>query len=172
MAADIHINGAALVKVGLQGTGQVDALQVVGITENGPQIEIDFLEEPVIADNAGPQLPADYQQMGKMARISFALPIYDLAVLTTWFLSNQSGSAEGRILAVGTLIFANNKGFRVVLSSPIEGQPWRFFWCKVNSCKIRPGTKYNIYDVSLTAIPYIGAATASANKDLYDHTDG
>jgi hypothetical protein len=172
MAFATRVNGPAIIRVGLQGTGQVDALSDVGITENGPNIEIEWLDEPVQADNAGPRLEADVQHMGKRARIRFALPIYDLTVLTTWILSHAAGNAEGNMLAAGTLIFASGRGFRLILSSPTDAQPWRFFFVRVVSAGLRPGTKYNIYDVVCEAIPYVGVAATSANTPFYDHTNG
>jgi hypothetical protein len=171
MAFATRVNGPAVIRVGLQGVGQVDALADVGITENGPAIDIEWLDEPVQADNAGPQLEADVQHMGRRANIRFGLPIYDLAVLTTWFLGHAAGSAEGNMLAAGTLIFANGKGFRLVVSSPTDGQPWRFFYSRVKHCALRPGTKYNVYDVVIEAIPYVGVAATSANTPFYDHTN-
>lgn len=171
MAFATRVNGPAVIRVGLQGVGQVDALADVGITENGPSIQVDNLEEPVQADNAGPQMPADLQDMGKVATIRFGLPIYDLAVLTAWFLSKQSGGSEGQIMAPGTLIYAGGKGFRLIISSPTDNQPWRFFYTRVKSCSLRPGTKYNVYDVALEAIPYVGVSATPANTPLYDHTN-
>lgn len=170
MAIAIHVNGAAIIKVGPQGvTGTPD---VLGITEAGPHIDIELHKEGVVADTGGPSIPVDYQKMGKSAKITFALPIYDIAILTDRILKNQAGTNEGQIPALGGLMFGNTAGFRLVITSPVEAVPWRFYYCSVDYARLRPGTKYNIYDIGIDAIPYIGVATTAADAYLYDHVDG
>lgn len=173
MATAVHVNGPALIKAGIQGPAGGGTPDLVGITENGPLIDIEFFKEPVIADTGGPNLPVDYQKMGKKAKITFSLPIYDLAVLTAKFLENQKGGAagEGKLPQIGELMFANTGGFRLIVSSPIDAQPWRFFYCTVDYCRLRPGTKYNVYDVGIDAIAWIGTSTSALDTPLYDHTD-
>jgi hypothetical protein len=170
MATAVHVNGAAVIQVAAAGEASVDALNTVGITENGPQISIDFHKEGVMADNGGPNIPVEWQRMGKTAKITFALPIYDIAVVTTWFLGNQAGATEGSLPQLGSLMLASGGGFRLTISSPIDAVPWRFFNCSIDSISLRPGTKYNIYDVSIDAIPYIYNNAVATDKKLYDHT--
>lgn len=172
MATAVHVNGPATIQVGTAGEAAAGGLSTIGMTENGPRIEIEFYKEGVVADNAGPNIPVEWQMMGKTAKITFSLPIYDIATLTTWFLGNQAGATEGSIPAIGTLMLAGGGGFRLVITSPIDAQPWRFFNCSIESIGLRPGTKYNIYDISIDAIPYVYNAAASSGVKLYDHVAG
>lgn len=176
MATAIHVNGPALIKVALQyalnGTPNGDSLNLLGITENGPLMEIEYFKTGVIADTGGDDLPVEYQRKGKKAKITFALPIYDDAVLSTWILGNQKGTAnEGTEPQIGDLIFANNLGFRLVISSPIEAKPYRFYWCTVDFARMRPGTKYKVWDIGVDAIAYIGNAQTAKDTVLYDNTE-
>lgn len=167
MAYTPHVNGPALISVGAQGTA--GGLYPVGYTDAGPQISIEFFVEPIIADNGGPNIPVDYQQMGKMAKINMALVVYDQTVFSDWLTNSQGGSAGGDIPELGNLIFANNGGFRLVIASPIDALPWRFFYCKVDDVSQRPGTKYTTYNVAITAVPWI-YNDYPTDKELWDHT--
>lgn len=166
MAYTPHVNGPALISVGAQGTS--GDLYPVGYTDAGPQISIEFFAEPIIADNGGPSIPVDYQEMGKMAKIQMALVVYDHDIFQSWFTNNQSGSTSGTIPELGNLIFANTDGLRVVIASPIDAVPWRFYYCKVDDVSQRPGTKYTTYNVSLTAVPWI-YNDLPEDKVLWDH---
>ncbi len=166
MAYTPHVNGPALISVGAQGTA--GELYPVGYTDAGPQISIETFAEPIIADNGGPNIPVDYQQMGKIAKIQMALVVYDVDVFEAWFTNNQSGSIAGTIPELGTLLFANNDGFRIVIASPIDAIPWRFKYCKVDDVSQRPGTKYTTYNVSITATPFIYNSLPE-DLPLFDH---
>lgn len=180
MAYTPHVNGPALVSVGLQLgiSGSVSGpLYPVGYTDGGPQISIESLVEPIIADNGGPSVPIDYQIMGKTAKIQMALVVYDGEVFRNWFEGTQAypGGSLGSTGLHGSLLFATGQGFRLVISSPIDVQPWRFLNCKVDDISQRPGTKYTTYSVNITAIPLLYNLTPgqfSPNGPLlFDHTN-
>lgn len=169
MAYSIHVNGAALIRVGNQGAG-VDTPSDVGFSDAGVDIVIDYNKEPVMADNAGTAIPADLQKMGKSAKITMNLVVYDDTVFRARFVTD--GAVEGEQDPTGTLIFANDDGFRVIITSPIDGIHWRFLYCSVDYCRARLGSKYNIWSVGIDAIPYVANGTSLSGKKLFDHTNG
>lgn len=168
MATAIHVNGPAIIQVSDAGFPGAVALSTLGITEGGPMINIEYHKEGVVADTGGPFIPVDYQKMGKSAKIQMAVVIYDTTVLAAYVEGNQTGAAEGQIPALGELMFGSGGGFRLVITSPYEARPWRFGYCSTDYCRLRPGTKYTIYDIGIDAIPYIGTAITSANTKLFD----
>jgi hypothetical protein len=170
MAYTPHVNGPALIRVGNQGTSVGSGLNDIGFTDAGPQIAIEFNKDGVMADNAGPVIPADLQRFGKSAKINLAMVVYDAALLQTWLLKDGA-EAEGANGITGQLIFANNLGIRVVITSPIDGVVWRFPWCSVDYCRLRPGSKYLTYDIGIDAIPYIANAASLSGVVLWDHTN-
>jgi hypothetical protein len=179
-----HVNGPALIRIGKQGNSATrgDALSDVGYTEAGPQIAIDFNTEDVIADIGGPHVPADVQRFGKTAKINMQLVVYDSTVFQARMLKDGA-EAEGLNGPTGQFIFANDLGFRIIITSPIDALVWRFWYCFMESASIKPGSKYNIWDVGIRAIPWPGPTTYSGglptgnwqdtlqNVPLFDHVN-
>lgn len=167
MAASIHVNGPALIRLGSQGTG--GALSDVGYSDGGVDIAIEYNKEAVMADNAGTAIPADLQKMGKSASISFSLVVYDDAVFRASLV--KDGAVEGQNDVTGRLIFQNSEGFRLVIASPIDGVPWRFPYCSVDFCRSRQSSKYSIWNVGVSAIPYVANGASLSGTVLFDHTN-
>jgi hypothetical protein len=167
MAYTPHVNGPCLVRVGPSGVSGV--VSDVGFTDGGPGINIEWHKEPVIADNAGPMLPADLQLMGKSAKLDIDLVVYDATVFQTAFLTD--GTTEGLCDITGKLIFQNSLGFRVIFTSPIDGLVWRFPYCTIDAARSRIGSKYNIWHLGIDAIPYVANALSLNAAKLWDHTN-
>lgn len=64
------VNGEATISV---GTGSSDALEVLGTSEDGVQIQITEFTQPIYNDVGGPDTPVDFQRMGKTGTIQFTL---------------------------------------------------------------------------------------------------
>ena len=67
----------------------------------------------------------------------------------------------------------NNRCRRVVITSPIENQPWRFFYCHLVSPAELPkiGTIRTMPVVRFRAIPGTGTLNTMAKLPLYDRVD-
>lgn len=71
------INGPALVYVGTGGSG---ALQLLGYTDGGVELEMMENSSEIFTDVFGPMTPQDFQQMGIVARVVAPLVAIDEAV--------------------------------------------------------------------------------------------
>jgi hypothetical protein len=172
MAKRIVVNGPALISIGAQGTS--GSLSELGYAEDGVDIEIEYGDEPVFADSGGTKVPVDFQTMGKMARISFGLTVYDSDVLDSILLHGATG--PGLEPAPGLLLGANSKMFRVCIAGPLD-LPHRFFFCKLDgSVRDKLGTKRRKPMVPILAIPGVGASGSilipqpMLGLPLYDRT--
>jgi len=99
------------------GTGAANALEFLGRTANGAQIEeIPFLN-PIASDDyggdAGP--PADYQLMGLQHRISLELVKFDTAVLAK--LEKFYNPSSSPTVVVGTLLGCGSLTTRLLMCS-------------------------------------------------------
>jgi hypothetical protein len=162
----IHVNGPALVLVGPQGLN--GALSPLGYTEEGVDLAINNHDDPVVVDDAGTQVPADLQDMGRDASFELRLPKYDDKWLR-WVLERRS-QQEGQDNVPGGLIFGGNRGFRLVIDSPNE-DPYRFYFCTLrNSSSSRLSTRRNLWSLSVYAIR--GYLTGRGNYSLFDRVKG
>lgn len=166
MATAIHVNGPCTLSYGAGGTA--GGLTEIGVTEDGIDVEIVPFVDPIMADSGGPHVPVEHQDFGKIAYIRGRLTIYDSAVLEALQAMNAADGLEEPV--PGKLIGANSKYFRLVLSSPIAANPYRFFYCTWNGpLAFKLGTRYTQPMVQFIAVP--GILTGSmATKELYDHT--
>lgn len=99
------------------GTGAANALEFLGRTANGVQIEeIPFIN-PIASDDyggdAGP--PADYQLMGLQHRISLELVKFDTAVLAK--LEKFYNPSSSPTIVVGSLLGCGSVTTRLLLNS-------------------------------------------------------
>lgn len=162
MAVDGYaVNGAALVYVGTGGSG---ALQLLGYTDQGVDIEIIENKQEIMTDLFGPMTPQDFQDMGLMARIVAPLIAMDRTVLAT-VMGRSNQTTKGQTGTPGLVLGVNGYAFRVGIASLFDS-PWSF-----NSCLLRPrsatrlATKANPFRVEFLAWPYT-PYTATTGKDV------
>ena len=154
------------------GTGTSDAMEVLGVCEDGGNIQITYLEQVVKSDAAG-DAPADIQQMGSIATIEFTLSIKDTAVLAKVRRRSEAqgvteglGGVPGALLGTGAYLFA------LYLPSALTA-PWTFPFCKLESYGGNYGTRYTGDKIRFKAIRFLpgtGAGTpglSTNGRELY-----
>lgn len=172
MALSYHVDGPVLVKT---GTGVANALESLGISEDGVNIEINEDIVPLKTDAAGSgNVPAELQRMNADANISMVLMAYDSALLARIRRGVLAAGAiaDGTMLSPGLLIGTNSNCYRIVLSSADE--PWRFYTAVLRGAqRVKVGTKAKGWALNFYAWPFVPAATTTVSGILlYDHTDG
>lgn len=165
MASAYHVNGPAIFKV---GTGVNAALEVLGVCEEGIDINITPIYAEVKSDAAGEGGVAEMQKMNDVAEIRGRLIAYDESVFQK---IKSHGLTDGLALPPGTLMGTGGYAFKLVI--PSDDLPWRFPKCLLRGNQaIRLGTKYTVPQITFFAWRYLpGTATTVNNVALYDHTD-
>lgn len=114
MALQPYYDGPVLVRT---GTGSSSALEDLGYTENGPEIDGEAFWLDVHGDqrggDAGP--PIDVQYIGEIVKVRLVLTRYDTAVLDKVICRLLAGTA-GVTGTPGTLMFEETKYVRLLLS--------------------------------------------------------
>jgi hypothetical protein len=153
------VNGSAVVSV---GTGAAGALETLGYTDQGVDIDIQELTEDILTDVSG-RSPQDVQLMGMTARIIVNLIAMDRTVFAK-ITGRGDRSTVGQTSTPGTILGANNYLFRVGIASPLD-TPWSF-----PTCLVRPGygtrlaTKVHPFRIEFFAIPYLSYTTTSGKN--------
>lgn len=170
MAQSYHVAGPVLVSAGVGTGGPPAPLVPVGFAEDGIDISIRVLKEPVKADFAA-GMPADYQFMGAMATIRGRLSAYDSAVLQTLRGKAMASIADGTLGAAGALMGTGGFTYRLALASADE--PWLFSCCDLDEATdAKLGTRYTVWNVAWRAWGYLpgsSVADAMAGNVLYSH---
>lgn len=151
MAIDgFTVNGTALVYV---GTGIGGALELLGYTDQGVQMNVDEHKLEIFSDVFGPRTPHDFQDMGMTARIVAPLIAMDRTVLAS-ITGRGDRTTVGMISTPGLVLGSGGYFFRVGIASPADA-PWSFSYCL-----LRPGfnsklaTKANPFNVEFFAWPF------------------
>lgn len=161
MAIDgFTVNGPALVST---GTGSVGALETLGYTEGGVDVEITEHTDPVMTDIFGTQIPHDFQDMGMSARITVPLIAIDRTVFLK-VIGKGDRTTVGLLNTPGLLKGQGGHAFRLGIAAPADS-PWSF-----TKVIVQPGTRLRLatkaYPITMTffAIPF-SAYTVTAGKD-------
>lgn len=175
-----YVSGPVLVKVNLRdGNGFVE----VGYTTEGVQVEEHFHTSPIHADvyggTAGPEV--DRQFMGKSARLSLSLPVYNLAVVkkmregqasTNWAAGNP-----GTLVNIGGLVTCGNVAFQILLvgaadvaaivasgSATVVAEKLNFPNCWYDGPVRFPlGAKNTVWDFDIKVTPFTTNTTAGGD---------
>lgn len=170
MAKSYHVFGAALIQT---GTGSAGALEDLGFTESGGDIEITYHEENIMTDVAGPATPAEIQNMGNDAVIRVRMPIVDQTILDKVLSKNDATTpAPGTEGTAGTLLGTGSYAFRLAIipeNTPTSENPWNFKTVKLRSQRRTEGTKATYAELVFYAWPFL-AATATSRKDVVLYT--
>lgn len=139
----------------------------LGIARGKGRIRINYHDNPIHADNAGPAVPADVQDMGKDAAITVALSQVDLAVLD--LISTSADAPDvGSMPSMGVPLSASGAAFR--LHIPSNYRPWTFWTCKMRNRGDEIGSEYSILDLEFYAWAAIGNSLLSRGTKLFSHT--
>jgi len=113
MAKAVQVPGVCEI---LTGTGSAGALESMGYSINGVDVEEDeFLIDVPGDENGGDEgPPIDIQSLGQVHTLRFDLSKYDADVVAKLLPSVRGGTA-GTQPTMGSLLFAGSLGFRVVL---------------------------------------------------------
>src|SRR5690348_5025129 len=110
MAVDGYcVNGPALVYT---GTGSAGALELLGYTVDGVDIDIVENTSPIMTDLFGPETPQDFQAMGMVARIVCSLIAIDRTVFNK-VTGKGDRTAVGEINTPGIVMGVGGYAFRV-----------------------------------------------------------
>jgi len=162
-----HVNGPAVLSVGLGTNPASSPLLQLGVSEDGVDIQMNEKLDVVPSDAAGG--PAELQRFPSDANISFSLVAYDLAVLQT--IRRINGQAEGVQGSPGRLVGSNGDSFRLVIASTDE--IWRFLFCVPRGNQgFKLSSKYTAHRMSLYAWSFVPATANTAQGiSLYDHVN-
>jgi hypothetical protein len=140
MAQQVHIAGAALIKV---GTGSAGALEELGYTRNGANIRPEgyFLNVPGDQNGGDDGPPIEVIYMGETARVRIELTKFDSAIADKIACRVRGGTA-GTPAAAGTAMFAGDYTVRVLVST--TNAPINFLRCIPREpVEINKGTKFS-----------------------------
>lgn len=178
MALDGYtVNGSALVYV---GTGSLFALELLGYTDNGVDIQVNYNRSEIFTDIYGPMTPHDLQDMGMTARIVAPFIVIDRTImsklLTLGDNGGSGGAAQGQLNTAGLPLgagFPNGVGgsgylVPVVIASPADVN-WKFWYCAVRpTLGTRLATKANPLRVEFLALPWQSfTSTTAKNAKLW-----
>ncbi len=114
--SQLYVPGPAQLFV---GTGASRALQFLGYTQEGVNINFRGNWAPVISDVLGPTTPIDRQYFGSGADFTFRLTEYNESVLSL-YAAGTFGGTLGTLTAnqSGSLLVAESLGFPFVIRAP------------------------------------------------------
>ena len=114
MATQPYYDGPCLIRV---GTGSAGALEDLGYTEDGADVDIEGFFENVWGDQGGGPsgVPIDVQYFGELARIRLTLTKWDAAIADK-VVPRVNGATAGTPATPGTLMFQESKSIRLLLS--------------------------------------------------------
>ena len=160
MAVDgFVINGVALVYV---GTGTLGALELLGYTEAGVDMDVKENKREIMTDLFGDMTPQDFQDMGMVARLVCPMITLDRTVLAK-IIGKGDRTTVGLLNTPGIALGATGYTFRVAIGSPFDS-PWSFGRCVTLSESVRLATKANPLRMEFFAFP-AASYTATTGKD-------
>jgi hypothetical protein len=116
MSATIHVNGEASIWT---GTGAASALEELGVSVDGVEIDIETVKKPVIIDTYG-ENEYDFQYFGQRATVKVTLVVFDQTVLNK-LLNTLVGTTAGTFSPAGSLIVAGGFSTRLLVKSTPAG---------------------------------------------------
>ena len=150
MAVDGYmINGTAFVYV---GTGSGGALELLGYTDQGVEMNVDEFKMEIYTDLYGQRTPQDFQDMGMLARISTPLIACDREVLAK--ITGRGDRTQVGMTSTPGLVLGQDYSFTVAIASSAD-VPWRFETCLMSrGFGTRLATKANPFRCDFIAWPF------------------
>lgn len=168
MSRDIAINGEAMVSVKGRSDSSIANLTQLGLAVDAVRLSFEYVQDPIIVDAYGPQIPMDLQVNLASVYISMTLVHYDRDVLA--FCVQESfggGSTEGSLVRAGQRMGNNlprfapggvngNHYIGLNIFAPVSGIPWRFWYAYLTAqpTEIPLGTQRSLVSMTWRAIPY------------------
>lgn len=152
MAISVVVPGPALVRT---GTGTSSALEDLGYSINGVEIDEEPLVIPVPGDqNGGDQgIPIDEQYLGEVHFIRMELTKLDAAVVAK-IGAKVLGGTTGEIATIGSLYAAGSLMYRVLLSGTTVTR--NYLACRPTRISAPYGSKYLRQTIEFIARPVSG----------------
>lgn len=164
MATSYHVFGPCVPQV---GTGTLNAMEVLGVTLDGGNVQLDHKEIPVHSDAGGPQAEVEIQQVGSIALIDFDLTSWDEAILTKLLLATEAASTLGQAGAPGALLGTGGFLKGLYLPSSVDS-PWYFPFAKLMPNSGKFGTEHTRRRLRFKAIRFVpGSVATVAAVPLY-----
>lgn len=171
------INGTAFVYV---GTGSAGALQLLGYTEQGVDVDTTENKTEIMTDLFGDKTPQDFQDMGMITQVIIPLIAYDTVVMQQ-VLGRGDRTVWGGLNTPGIALGQSGYGFPVSISAPLatgsagsavppavplfaNAAPLYFYKCLTRRQGARLATKANPYRLELIAWPW-ASYTATTGRD-------
>lgn len=157
--------GAALIYTGTGGGG---ALELLGFTENGADVEITKHYADILTDIFGPLTPQEIQDFGEVAQVTVPLIAVDRTVLNK-AMNRGDRTLNGMLNTPGRLIGAQGQSMRLGIAAPVD-VPYSFNNAIVRpSARFRMATRANPFTISFFCWPY-AAYTVTTGKDAVLYT--
>lgn len=172
------------------GTSTNNALETLGVTQEGGTIQITRHRRPIYSDVGGPETPVDIQDMGETAMINFSLIAFNEDVLRRLAVKARAGieksNSYGNITPRGRCIGTDGGTFRLFLpptltaTNVVSEESWYFGTCDViNADEVKVGTVVTSVRMQIYAFPYIAGTAVkisavnadSAFSSLYVRTN-
>lgn len=143
-----------------------DGLETLGISQAGINVRISRKKRAVMSDAAGPDVPAELQQMSMEADIDVDLISWDVVTLGRLLDKAAGGpgaaAIEGEIAVPGGLVGTTGLYFPLYLPSTLTG-PFYFPTATIrNPDSIKVGTEYAPQRLSFYAWPFVAGSVISA----------
>ncbi len=160
------VNGTCFVQVGV---GDAGALETLGYTEAGVDLEITEFKEEIITDLFGVKTPQDFQAMGLMARVSVPLIAYDDDIFDE--ISTRGDQfAIGAMSTPGLVLGIGGYAFSLALTTVFDF-PYFFQSALLQTQSTRRATKANPFRFDFICWPYAPyTATSGKSVPLYTRT--
>lgn len=142
MALEIKVDGPALIKV---GTGASGALEQLGYTENGTDVEFRGYHGDVPGDEHGGDQgpPIDVQYFGEIVIVRLTFTKFDVAIANK-VSARVRGATFGTPATPGTLMFDSDNCFRLLIQPTRD--PLNFLRAfSRGSITTNKGTKFSRY---------------------------
>lgn len=152
MAIAVVVPGPVLVRT---GTGSASALEDLGYSVNGVEVDEEPIVIPVPGDqNGGDQgIPIDEQYLGEAQYIRMELTNFDAAVMAK-IGAKLKGETAGTLDTIGTLYAAGSLYYRVLLLGTAFTR--NYLACRPTRISAPYGSKYLRQSVEFIARPVSG----------------
>lgn len=152
MTAAVFTAGAVLVKT---GTGSASALESLGYTANGVEIdeELKTLDVPGDENGGDEGVPIDIQNLGQIHHIRMELTKFDIAVIAK-ITPRVLGGTNGEQGTIGALFAAGTLTYRVLLTGTNFTR--NYLKCIPRGVREVVGTKFTRWVLEWDAYPSAG----------------
>ncbi len=183
MARDFQIPGESLVLVKGAADSGIAVLSELGLADSSIHVRPNFVHQDINVDAWGPRIPADVQWFLSDVTINMTLVHYDNLILDICVQQSMASTGQfgtmgraGQRMGNNTPRFgAGNRLVSLNITSPVLGQPWRFFFCYLSSPPVEfpLGTQRSLIVMNWRAIPFTqdpyGGGTGALGYPLWDN---